>query len=90
MIMRYYALLKSKGQGTWKAVYPFPAGTTRLKASALMRRAIKKGKTYKIVSKMQLDSIVGRTQGTPKRRTRSRKVKARGVVRRTRARRSRR
>lgn len=56
----YFALLKTKGQKTWRAAFPIKKGVTKLKARSIIQKNIKKGKTYRIVSKKELQNYMKR------------------------------
>ena len=78
---RLYILIKRKGSKKWLGAIPAKAGATRLRIRALMRKQLKKGFTYKIISEQALKRL---TSGVKrKRRTvRRRPVKRRRIVRR--------
>ena len=58
--MKYYILVKKKGQSSWQRAYPSKKNVSLSKLKSVVNRSIRSGFTYKIVSQMQLKSMVKR------------------------------
>ena len=69
---RLYILIKRKGSSKWIGAIPAKAGATRLRIRALMRKQLKKGFSYKIISEPALKRMamnMSRTRRPVRRRT---------------------
>lgn len=77
--MKLYAIMKKTGSKTWKSAFPVKKGVTRARAESVLRKNIKKGNTFKIITEKQLNAYMKKLSS---RTTTTRKRKARRVVRR--------
>jgi len=86
--MELIAIVKNKGAKSWQSAYPIKKGVTRAKAQSVLRKQLKKGKTFRIITRKQLNSYIQKlaTKTKPTKRRTVRRTKARRVVRRSRRR----
>ena len=84
--MELIAIVKNKGAKSWQSAYPIKKGVTRAKAQSVLRKQLKKGKTFRIITRKQLNSYIQKlaTKTKPTKRRTVRRTKARRVVRRSR------
>ena len=81
--MELIAIVKNKGAKSWQSAYPIKKGVTRAKAQSVLRKQLKKGKTFRIITRKQLNSYIQKlaTKTKPTKRRTVRRTKARRVVR---------
>ena len=57
IMANYFILIKRKTAESWKGAIPAKSGVTKQKIRSTMKTQLKKGYTYKIVTKTQLRNL---------------------------------